>query len=184
MQILHKAAFVASAGLPHMARPRSRNEIIRKRLRSASNFVALKMRFNRSMKSYIHDMVSRLLELHALEERLATFEKSREDTSDVRALIESLRANVPFPILIWHDRLRARGTRSVAEVRHGVCSGCHLGLAVGNVNALGTGGMQRCGNCGRYLYFVEEESEPAPPPTAAKTHRKALKESTATPGAK
>jgi predicted nucleic acid-binding Zn-ribbon protein len=142
------------------------------------------MQFDRSMKSYVHDVVRRLLELHALEERLATFKRSRENTSDVKALIDSLRANISLPVLIDHDRLRARGKRSVAEVRHGVCSGCHLGLAVGNVNALKTDVLRRCGNCGRYLYFVEEESEPAPPPVPAKTHHKTRKKSPATHGAK
>jgi hypothetical protein len=39
------------------------------------------MQFDRSMKSYIHDAVRRLLELHALEERLATFKRSRKNTS-------------------------------------------------------------------------------------------------------
>ena len=136
------------------------------------------------MKSYVHDVVRRLLELHALEERLATFKRSRKNTSDVKALIDSLRANISLPVLIDHDRLRARGKRSVAEVRHGVCSGCHLGLAVGNVNALKTNVLRRCGNCGRYLYLVEEESEPAPPPVPAKTHHKTRKKSPATHGAK
>jgi hypothetical protein len=80
--------------------------------------------------------------------------------------------------------LRARGKRSVAEVRYGVCFGCHLGLAIGNVNALKTGVLRRCGNCGRYLYVVEEEEEnespPAPPP--AKPRRNAREKSTTAQG--
>jgi predicted nucleic acid-binding Zn-ribbon protein len=136
------------------------------------------------MKSYIHDMVSRLLELHALEERLATFRKSRENTGDVKALMESLRGNMPVTLLIDHDRLRSRGKRSVAEVRHGVCSGCHIALAIGNVHELKTGSLRRCGNCGRYLYVVEEDNEPAPAPPPAKPHRNAREKSIATDGAK
>ena len=135
------------------------------------------------MKSYIHDVVRRLLELHALEERLATFKRSHENTSDVKALVDSLRANISLPVLIDHDRLRARGKRSVAEVRRGVCSGCHLGLAIGNVNALKTGVLRRCGNCGRYLYVVEEEENESPPaPLPAKPRRNARGKSTTAQG--
>src|SRR6266852_1069329 len=129
------------------------------------------MRFDRSMKSYVHDAVRRLLELHALEERLATFKRSRENTGDVEALIDSLRGNMSVSVLIDHDRLRARGKRSVAEVRHGVCSGCHLALAIGNAHEIKTGSLRRCGNCGRYLYVVEEEDEPTPAQTPAKPRR-------------
>jgi hypothetical protein len=109
-------------------------------------------------------------------------------------LIDSLRANISLPVLIDHDRLpcgvvpaftprgeRARGKRSVVEVRRGVCSGCHLGLAIGNVNALKAGILRRCGNCGRYLYVVEEEENESPPaPTPAKPRRNAHDKSTAT----
>ncbi len=139
-----------------------RNEISGKWLHSACGLVALKMRRDSLMKSYIHAMVSRLLELHALEERLATSRKSREKTSDVKALIDSLRGNMPVSLLMDHDRLSARGKRSVAEVRHGVCSGCHIALGVGNAHEIKTGSLRRCGNCGRFLYVVDEENEPAP----------------------
>ena len=135
------------------------------------------------MKSYIHDIVSRLLELHTLEERLVAFRKSREDPCDVEALIDSLRANIPVPVLIDHHRMRAHGKRSVAEVRHGVCSGCHLVLAVGNVHALTAGALRCCGNCGRYLYIVQGEEEPEPA-SAARTLRKGGNKSRATHGTK
>jgi predicted nucleic acid-binding Zn-ribbon protein len=139
------------------------------------------MRFSHSMKNPIHETVSRLLELHLLEERLATFRRSSEDVCDVEALIDSLRGSIPVPVLIDHDRLRSRGKRSVAEVRHSVCSGCHLVLAVGNVHALKAGALRRCGNCGRYLYFVEGENEPEPE-SAARTLRKGGDKSRATRG--
>lgn len=142
------------------------------------------MQFDRSMKSYIHDLVSRLLELHSLEERLAAFPRKRDERTNVETLLESLRANLPVRVLIVHDQMKTKGKRSVAEVRRGVCSGCHLGLAIGNVNALKAGDLRRCGNCGRYLYVVEEEekNESPPPPTPANPRRKARKKSTTAQG--
>ena len=108
------------------------------------------------MRSQVHDIVSRLLELLALEERLEGSARSREKACDVSALIGSLRANIPLSALLGHDRMRDKGKRSVAEVRHGVCTGCHLAIALGNVAALRRGDLRRCGNCGRFLYLVEE----------------------------
>jgi hypothetical protein len=167
-------------GLDVHGQPSSCNEIIRKGLWSASNFLASKMRFDPSMKSYIHVAVRRLLELHALEERLATFKRSRENTGDVEALIDSLRGNMLISVLNDHDRLRARGKRSVAEVRHGVCSGCHIALAIGNAHEIKTGLLRHCDNCGRYLYVVEKDDEPTPAPTPAKPRRNTHDKSTAT----
>ena len=127
-----------------------------------------------AMKNSIHETVSRLLDLHTLEERLRGFKRSREDTSDIEALMDSLRANIPLSMLLVHDRMRNRNRRSVAEVRNGVCSGCHLTLATGNVHELKAGALRRCGNCGRYLYVVEDEDEPtlsSVPPKKRKSAR-------------
>jgi predicted nucleic acid-binding Zn-ribbon protein len=125
------------------------------------------------MKSYIHDVVRRLLELHGLEERLAALRRDPDERTNAEALIESLRANLPLGVLIVHDQMRARGKRSVAEVRRGVCSGCHLALGVGNVAELRGGEMRRCGNCGRYVYLVAEDeanlASPAKPKRRATT---------------
>jgi len=74
----------------------------------------------------------------------------------------------------------ARGKRSVAEVRHGVCSGCHIALAIGNAHEIKTGSLRRCGNCGRYLYVVEEDGEPTPAQTPAKPRRNTQDKSTVT----
>ena len=125
-----------------------------------TSVVALKLHFRFSMTSHVHDMVRRLMELAALEERLTTLKRDGQTAASVTALIESLRANIPLGVLITHDRMRNRGRCCVAEIRHGVCAGCHLALAIGNVAAVRHGDLHRCGNCGRYLYLVEDE-EPA-----------------------
>jgi predicted nucleic acid-binding Zn-ribbon protein len=105
------------------------------------------------MKSCIHEILRGLLELHRWEARLTALEPG--ERANAEAQIQSLRANIPKGVLIVHDQARTRGRRSVAEVRNGVCSGCHLALGVGNVAALRAGEMRRCGNCGRYVYLAE-----------------------------
>jgi hypothetical protein len=120
------------------------------------------------MKRYIHDIVHRLLELHGLEERLETLKHDPGERLNAEGLIESLRANLPTGVLILHDQMHAKGKRSVAEVRHGVCSGCHLMLGVGNVAAIRAKDLRRCGNCGRYVYLVEENLSDTALPTKLK----------------
>jgi predicted nucleic acid-binding Zn-ribbon protein len=83
--------------------------------------------------------------------------------------IDSLRKNVPESVLIQFDHWMARGRKAVAVVSNGVCGECHLGLTVGIMGALAFGeAVQRCGNCGRFLYLPENEpvSSPAPDPPA------------------
>jgi predicted CXXCH cytochrome family protein len=65
-------------------------------------------------------------------------------------------------ILGHHDRMRARGRKSIAPVRNGVCAGCHMVVATGILATLRRqDDIQLCANCGRYLYI--EETPPAPP---------------------
>ena len=120
------------------------------------------------MKTYIHEIVSRLLELQKLEERLEGFQRSRVNTADIDALIESLRGKISGSVLLVHDRMRGKGKRSVAEVCHGVCGGCHIALAVGNAATLRHCELRRCGNCGRFLYLLEAEEVPTPLLASAK----------------
>lgn len=72
--------------------------------------------------------------------------------------IEALRKKIPESLLTKFDRWLARGRKAVAVVRNGVCSECHIRLAVGVVGALTVGDeIQQCGNCGRFLYLPEIE---------------------------
>ncbi len=109
------------------------------------------------MNSYVHEVVRHLMELSSLEIRLATMKRDGEQTGSITALIESLRGNLPVEVLIGHDRMRSHGRYSVAEVRRGVCAGCHIALGIGNVAAVRRGELRNCGNCGRFLYIVEDE---------------------------
>jgi hypothetical protein len=80
------------------------------------------------------------------------------------AAIEELRKSIPEPILTRYDRLVAQGKKGVAVVRNGVCSQCHIGVAIGALAGLAQeGDIRACGNCGRYLYLPPTESVvPAP----------------------
>jgi len=133
------------------------------------------------MKNSVSEVVVRLLELLSLEERLEVFRQNHEKNASTQALIESLRGNLPIGILVAHDRFRAAGKKSVAEVHHGVCAGCHLGLASGDVAALRRGDLHRCDNCGRYLYLVE--AEPAQTQPSVPPHRPTQKRTPKTPRA-
>lgn len=112
-----------------------------------------------SMNTRIQDTVRRLMELQSLEDRLAVFDLDATKAAEVQASITSLRTKAPANVLTHHDRLRARGKRSVAEVRRGVCCGCHLSVASGLVADIRRGILHKCENCSRFLYFVEEGAE-------------------------
>jgi len=78
------------------------------------------------MNDYVADTRKRLTELNRLENEGVVSRKSRHSPLNSEALIESLQASISPSVLMHHDRLRSRSRQSVAEVRHGVCSGCHI----------------------------------------------------------
>lgn len=76
---------------------------------------------------------------------------------------ETLRQQVPAPILGHYDRLVARGKKAVAMVRHEVCTGCQMRLPSGvYAKLLRDDDLCVCDNCARYLMLT-----PQPPPTEA-----------------
>src|SRR6478672_10429304 len=83
--------------------------------------------------------------------------------------IDELRKSVPAPILEHYDRLRARGKKGIAVVKHGVCGQCHMQVAVGLQALLRhEDTIQRCETCGAFLYRVEEVPQLEPPLRAVK----------------
>jgi hypothetical protein len=89
------------------------------------------------------------------------------------ASMEAARKTIPSVALTHYDRLMAHGKKGVAVVRNGVCTECHLRVAIGALHLLATNGdIQLCGNCGRYLYLPPQEAAvPAAPPPVARTVR-------------
>jgi len=74
---------------------------------------------------------------------------------------DELRKKVPAQILQHYDRLRARGKKGIALVRHGVCGQCHMQVAVGLLAQLHRqDNLYRCETCGAYLHLVDEQAAP------------------------
>lgn len=108
-----------------------------------------------------------LLQLQALElgDKLRSASTSKT---------EEIKKTIPIQVLQHYERLRARGKKGVAFVRHGVCGQCHMQVAVGLLAMLRRqDNVYRCENCGAYLCLAEE---PAPalemPPRAIKPARR------------
>lgn len=73
-----------------------------------------------------------------------------------------LRAQIPAPVLAHYNRLVVNRVKPVAEVRRGICGGCHLKLASWVRQAAADDDLHLCENCGAYLVFVPDD-EPARP---------------------
>ena len=96
--------------------------------------------------------------------------KGKGTQAERGAEIEALRKKIGAGLLVGFDRFIERGKKSVAIVRHGVCSECHLQIPRGLVmNLTSSGDVQRCGNCGRYLYLPPEETVAPAAPVAVST---------------
>ncbi len=97
------------------------------------------------------------MELHTLEERVNFVEAHAEGPEAVQKQIAALREQIPPGVLNRHDRLRSREKRSVAEVRNGVCSGCHMRVGIGQVPELiQQEVLHSCDYCGRFLYASKD----------------------------
>lgn len=91
--------------------------------------------------------------------------------------MEALRAQIPDSLLNTFDRFAAREKKAVSIVHRGVCSECHISIAVGILGSLAFGqGVQQCGNCGRFLYLPENEPVFAVEPSAKNKARRSRKE--------
>jgi predicted nucleic acid-binding Zn-ribbon protein len=124
------------------------------------------MERNEELTGTVDTLVARRDELRA---SVAPLEQARDaaatDIDDELAEQERQRAELadqlPEAVLAVYDDLRARKDGlAVAELRHGVCQGCHLELTAGELaegREIGRLGMARCVQCGRLL--VEPDGE-------------------------
>jgi predicted nucleic acid-binding Zn-ribbon protein len=83
------------------------------------------------------------------------FEIQKSEFLSTKPAPAALRNQIPSEMLEMYERFRLRGRKAVALVRNGVCGECHLRIPVGVLVEVMRGEVQRCGNCGRYLYLPE-----------------------------
>jgi predicted nucleic acid-binding Zn-ribbon protein len=124
-------------------------------------------------------IIDRLRELTALECKAEALSEHGVDVSkSLAAEIEAARALIPTAILGHHDRMRARGRKSLAPVRNGVCGACHLRLPISHAISLNPNqDIEVCDNCGAFLY-VEVATEPVSPLASTPAKRTATKRTT------
>jgi predicted nucleic acid-binding Zn-ribbon protein len=105
-------------------------------------------------------IIDRLRELIALECKAdALGEHGVEVGKALAQETTAIRALIPTAILGHHDRMRARGKKSVAAARNGVCGACHLKLPISHAISLNPEqDIEVCDNCGVFL-FVEPATE-------------------------
>jgi len=87
--------------------------------------------------------------------------------------LQKLRETVPAPVLAHYLRLLGIGRNSVALVRRGICSECHIRIPVSTIGSLmKPTDIQVCESCGCYLLLPEDENplaaQPAKPVAAAR----------------
>ena len=87
------------------------------------------------------------------------------ESKDSWSRMARLRKSIPADVLSKYDRLATRVKKPVALVRNGVCSQCHIRLAVGVMFEVTQGHTVICDSCGRILHG----SAPATEESAAKT---------------
>lgn len=85
--------------------------------------------------------------------------RAKPAQTSATARVNSLRELIPTSILRHYDHLKARGKRSVAAVRRGVCGSCHLAFPSGSLASLRRTNetLNVCVNCGAFVYLAEEE---------------------------
>lgn len=91
--------------------------------------------------------------------------------------IKALRAKIPGPILGHYDRLVDKGKKGVAELKHQVCTGCHMRVPLGTLlDLMGGAGIRLCDCCGRYLYLVETPPQETAQPVKKTTVKRVRKQ--------
>jgi uncharacterized protein len=122
----------------------------------------------------IADLRQQLEQLNQLEDDRALARNTGRSALNSEALMESLRANMPLAVLSHHDRLRSRGRQSIAKIRHGVCSGCHMSLPTGMQAELQRQTtLLKCETCGRFIFPAEESVAPEPSAKVSRSPRRA-----------
>ncbi|MCE0484638.1 MAG: hypothetical protein LV479_10425 [Methylacidiphilales bacterium] len=72
--------------------------------------------------------------------------------------VETIRKRIPKPVLDHFDRMRLRGRKPIAVVRHAVCTACHLQIPKSHILQMRRSGeIDVCDNCGTFIYLEKAE---------------------------
>lgn len=121
----------------------------------------------------MNDTLRHLLRLQELEYILSE-QQELGDASGSASLDtsrQSLLAELPRDVATLYRRLRQRDLAVVVAERRGICSGCGLSVPTSQISAIRSGDeIQRCQNCSRILYHMEDiPQERSAPPIASRT---------------
>ncbi len=130
----------------------------------------------------IREAVTRLAgEKKRVEMEVSELESARKaDEQDKERLLarrQALAGSVPEDLRAHYERLRkARHGIAMAEVRDGLCTGCHVLLrpqAYYDIRALDV--LLTCENCSRFLYYVPQPEDEATGAAAASGQQPAVR---------
>jgi hypothetical protein len=97
-----------------------------------------------------------LIALVRLEAELKETGPRSKDRPTLEKSVEKQRKKIPVPILSHHDRIKAKGRRSVAPVQDWICRACFISVPVGSRQQLShADDLFICENCGAYLYLPD-----------------------------
>jgi len=72
--------------------------------------------------------------------------------------VEQIREKVPKRVMEHFERLRIRGKKPLAAVRHSVCTACHLRIPQSHVlSMLHSEEIDCCDNCGTLVYLDDAD---------------------------
>jgi len=105
------------------------------------------------------ETLRRLLRLQELEYILSEQKElgDQAGTASLETSLQSLLDELPRNVAQMFRRLRQRDLAVVVAERRGVCSGCGLSVPTSQITAIRSAEeIQRCQNCGRILYHMED----------------------------
>ncbi len=74
-----------------------------------------------------------------------------QDTTLLNSRVAELRLQIPPELLSRYDRLSRQGL-AVVKIHHGMCLGCNIGIARGDINRILAGKLEPvCPHCGKFV---------------------------------
>jgi hypothetical protein len=101
-------------------------------------------------------VLTNLVKLACIEAELKETSPRSKDYPALGKALEKQRKKIPAPILSHHDRIKAKGRRSVAPVQDWICRACFISIPVGSRQQLThADDLFICENCGAYIYLPD-----------------------------